>query len=130
MITSERGAAPESILGYADLFDTPQQAVIGTDESGAIVYWSRTATAMYGWKEPEVLGRNILDVTPTNASRETADEIMSHLRRGRSWTGIFNVRHRDGSELTVEVRDLPVRDGAGRLVGIVGVSSIVGSRPD
>jgi PAS domain S-box-containing protein len=118
-----RFSVPDSIAGHARLFDTPGQAVIGTTRQGEIVYWSGTAAEIYGWSAEEVLGRNVLDVTPASTSREMASEIMARLAAGRSWSGRFRVRHRDGSELEVRVRDLPVRAPNGELVGIVGVST-------
>jgi PAS domain S-box-containing protein len=97
------------------------RAVIGTDVGGTIVYWNRVATDLYGWDEAEALGRNILDVTPTQTSIEEATSIMECLSRGEPWTGSFLVRRRDGRPLIVEVTDVPVRaDGA--MVGIVGYS--------
>jgi len=111
-----------TIFGYARLFDAPGQAVIATRVDGSIIYWSSGAAELYGWGEDEVLGLNILQVTPSEAGVEHADAIMSNLRAGRTWSGSFRVKHRDGSELVVQVRDLPVRDDSGVLIGVVGVS--------
>jgi PAS domain S-box-containing protein len=116
-------AAADAILAYARLFDTPRQAVIGTTVQGTIVYWSDGASHLYGWQEQDVLGMSIVDVTPADHSREEAEEIMTRLSRGQTWSGRFRVRRRDGSEIEVDVQDLPVRDTRGSLVGIVGVSS-------
>jgi PAS domain S-box-containing protein len=113
----------ERIVSRARLFDTPRQAVIATTASGTIIYWSRTAERLYGWAAAEAIGRDVLDVTPTAMSRDTAAALMNHLRTGRSWTGRFTVQRRDGSEFSAYVQDLPVLDDQGTLVGIVGVSS-------
>ncbi len=37
-------------------------AVVATGPDGVILLWNRGAEALYGWTEPEVLGRSILDV--------------------------------------------------------------------
>lgn len=115
--------AAEAVRAHAQLFDIPAQAVIATTIDGRIVYWSNAAARLYGWAEREVLGRDILDVTPTVMTREVAAQIMDELRAGRVWNGHFKVRGRDGLEFRASVRDVPVRDGTGNLVGIVGVSS-------
>jgi PAS domain S-box-containing protein len=71
--------------------------------------------------EAEALGRNILDVTPTQTSIEEATEIMECLSRGEPWSGSFLVRRQDGRPMIVDVTDVPVRaDGA--TVGIIGFS--------
>ncbi|MBA2671712.1 MAG: PAS domain S-box protein [Gemmatimonadetes bacterium] len=115
--------ASETIFGYARLFDAPGQAVIATDVSGAILYWSRAAALLYGWREEEVLGANVVDITPAVDMREDAEQIMERLRKGRGWSGEFTVQRRDGTQVQVNVRDLPVRNSVGELIGVVGVSA-------
>ncbi len=114
--------AEAAIRKAAELFDTEHQAVIGTLVAGAIVYWNPAAERLYGWTANEVMGRDIVEVTPSTPSREQAIALMNRLREGHSWTGRFRVRRRDGEEFEALVRDVPVLDAKGRLVGIVGVS--------
>ena len=88
-----------------------------------MLYWNRGAEQLYGWTEAEALGRSITDLTPAQLSRRDAERIMHDLLAGKSWSGDFNVHHRDGTALRVHVDDEPVmHDGA--VVGIVGVSSL------
>jgi PAS domain S-box-containing protein len=115
--------AVDMIRQVAELFDTERQAVIGTRLSGEIVYWNRAAERLYGWSTDEVRGRSIVDVTPSRPSREQARAIMSRLQMGHSWAGAFRVRDRGGAEFRAQVRDVPVLDARGDLVGIVGVST-------
>src|SRR5687768_17193111 len=114
----------ETIISrHAALFDTPRDAVIGTTVRGEIVYWNSGAEKIYGWNADEVLGRSIIEVTPSNGSREQAEAIMDRLRLGRSWTGSFRVRSRTGEEFNALVCDLPVRSPSGELIGFVGIST-------
>jgi PAS domain S-box-containing protein len=115
------------ILRHAATFDIPGQAVIATDADGRILLWNRAAEDLYGWRAEEVLGRSILEVTPTNLSREEATDIMRRLADGFTWSGNFHVQHRDGSTFHVRVMDMPVRGDAGELVGIIGISARTGS---
>lgn len=113
----------KTIRNTAELFDLEHQAVIGTHISGEIVYWNRAAEQLYGWSADEVLGRNIVEVTPSQPSREQAAAIMGRLQLGHSWSGAFLVRTRAGEEFEARVRDVPVQNARGDLVGIVGVSA-------
>lgn len=122
-IVMEERRMEEDIRRQAELFDTEQQAVIGTTLEGAIVYWNAAAERLYGWSADEVLGRNVVEVTPTSMLREEAEKIMQLLQSGRSWSGLFEVRSRSGEEFAVRVRDLPVTEAEGRLIGVVGISS-------
>ncbi len=97
--------------------------MIATDVSGTILYWSPAAALLYGWREEEVLGANVVDVTPAVEMRGDAERIMAGLRKGRAWSGEFTVQRRDGTQVLVNVRDLPVRNSVGKLIGVVGVSA-------
>ncbi|HEV3469101.1 MAG TPA: PAS domain S-box protein, partial [Pyrinomonadaceae bacterium] len=121
-LTARRRAEAE-VLFRARLLDTVEQAVIATDADGRITFWNRHAEKLYGWGAAEVLGRNVVEVTPADASREQAGEIMSCLSAGQTWSGEFLVRRRDGTAFPALVTDSPILDDAGRLVGVVGVSS-------
>ncbi|WP_447983983.1 response regulator [Nitrospira sp. Nam74] len=100
-----------------------QQAVIATEPDGTIIYWNRTAEALYGWTAQEALGHNILQVTPTKQSLDEGRKIMDQLCRGGSWSGQFAVQKKDGTEFVAVVNDHPLYDQEGRLIAIVGVSS-------
>jgi PAS domain S-box-containing protein len=51
-----------------------------------------------------------------------AKKIMNLLKQGKSWTGPFKLRRRNGTEFVAEVTDEPIRDSEGNLVGIIGIS--------
>lgn len=104
------------------ILDVVEQAVIVTDLAGCIHYWNPFAEALYGWSALEVIGRNIIDVTPTPMSQAQAADLMAHLQRGEKWSGDFLVQRRDGSTFWAQVIDSPIRDEHGRLTGIVGTS--------
>jgi PAS domain S-box-containing protein len=118
-----RKRAEESMRFQAHLLDTVEQAVIATDLEGRINYWNRYAEQLYGWPAEEAVGRSVLEVTPEEGEGAHAAEIMSHLVAGETWSGEFMVRRRDGTSFPALVTDTPIHDEAGRLVGVVGVST-------
>ncbi|HEX3558947.1 MAG TPA: PAS domain S-box protein [Pyrinomonadaceae bacterium] len=125
---TRRRRAEGSLRLQSQLLDTVEQAVIATDLAGKITYWNRHAEKLYGWAAREVLGRDIVEVTPAEASREQAAEIMSCLMSGKAWSGEFDVRRRDGTTFPASVTDTPIQDESGNLVGIVGVSADITER--
>ncbi|HKI53139.1 MAG TPA: PAS domain S-box protein [Anaerolineales bacterium] len=125
---SRRKAAEEKIAFQAKLLDAVSNAVIATDVQGRVIYWNPTAEKLYGWSASEALGRNIVDLTLKEQSREQAIEIMEELTRGRSWSGEFLVRRKDGGAFPAFVSDSPVLDNDGNLTGIIGVSSDITER--
>jgi PAS domain S-box-containing protein len=119
---TERRQAEEQINFQAHLLSVVGNAVIATDMQGQVTYWNPAAEKLYGWSAGEALGRQIVELTPANQTREQAQEIMSQLAQGRSWSGEFTVRRKDGSEFPAFVFDTPIVDADGRLTGIIGVS--------
>ena len=119
---SERKQAEQEISFQAHLLDAVEQAVIATDLEGKIIYWNSFAERLYGWSASEALAANIIDITPAASLREQAEEILSSLKRGESWSGEFMVRRRDGTEFPVMVTDSPIFNEQAELIGMVGVS--------
>ncbi len=119
---TERKKAEDSIRFQAHLLNTVEQSVIATDLSGHVIYWNQFAEKLYGWTVAEALGRKILELTLAVDAKETASEIMSQLQAGKSWSGEFLVRHKNGRVFPALVTDTPIYNKEGILVGIVGVS--------
>ncbi len=115
--------AEGGIRFQAKLLDAVGQAVIATDPEGKILYWNRAAEELYGWSEEEVMGRSIIEVTPSEDLVERAEEIMGELMAGRSWSGEFEVHRKDGTSFPAMVTDRPMHDEEGNLVAIIGVST-------
>jgi PAS domain S-box-containing protein len=120
---TERKRAEKQIRFQARLLDAVGQAIIATNPQGRIIYWNRAAQELYGWPKEEVMGRPIVEVTPSEEMLERAEEIMSELKAGRSWSGVFVVQRKDGSTFPAMVTDTPVHDEQGNLAGIIGVST-------
>ncbi|WP_204103020.1 MULTISPECIES: PAS domain S-box protein [Spirulina sp. CCY15215] len=118
----ERKQAQAALYFQARLLDMVEHAIIATDMSGTITYWNRGAQTLYGWLSEEVMGRNIMDVTPSDTTQKQAGEIMDSLYRGESWSGEFRVRRRDGREFPAMIMDSPIYNETGELIGIVGIS--------
>ena len=125
---TERKQAEVKTRFQADLLGAVGQAVIATDLEGRITYWNRSAQDLYGFSAEETMGRFVVDVIPSEAYRERAEEIMLQLRAGRSWSGEIEVRRKDGTTFPAMVTDTPVRDEQGNLVGIIGISTDITER--
>jgi len=107
----------------ARLLNAVGQAIVATDLKGNITYWNRAAEQLYGWQEAEVIGRNIVDVTPAETSQEQARGIMNRLIAGESWSGEFLAKRRDGTAFPAIVTDAPITNDKGEVIGIIGVST-------
>lgn len=110
-------------LFEANLLEFIDQSAIATDLEGFIFYWGSGAETLYGWKEEEVIERNVLDVLPTSLSRSEAEAAMALLRNARPWFGEIQVQDKSGNRFLAHVTDLPIRSSEGHLLGILGLSA-------
>ncbi|HYX31984.1 MAG TPA: PAS domain S-box protein [Oligoflexus sp.] len=111
------------LIFQSALLDSIGEAIIATDLEGSILYWNKAAEQIYGWEAKEVLGKNIITITPVEESRDLGLEIMAALQAGQSWSGEFIVRHRDGRRFPARVTNTCLRDSFGNLSTIIGISS-------
>jgi PAS domain S-box-containing protein len=111
-------------IGFqARLLNAVGQAIVATDTNGTIIYWNHAAEQLYGWSEAEVIGRNIVDVTPAETSKKQAAKKLNKLIAGESWSGEFVAKRRDGTPFLAIVTDAPITDDKGEIIGIIGVST-------
>ena len=117
-LKSRRGS-PRANLPHLNSVD---EAVIATDLEGKVVFWNSAAETLYGWSWQEVIGRPIVELLVPDSEQPHAVEIMKQLRQGKTWTGPFKLRRKNGTEFVGTVTDLPLRDIKGNLIGIIGRS--------
>jgi PAS domain S-box-containing protein len=116
--TSEAVVRAANAMDSSDALDS---AVIATDNSGTVLYWNEGAEKLFGWPSDDAVDRNIVDVMRGQQTASDAEAIMHQLLAGKTWSGSFLARHRDGALIRINVTDVPVKfDGS--VVGIVGVS--------
>ncbi len=119
----ERKLAEQRLRFEASLLETVGEAVIASDVEGRVTAWNRFAERLYGWSESEALGREIADLTPSDASRHEVEAIVTRVRAGETWRGEVELRRRDGSTFIGQVTETPIFDAHGEVVGAVSVSS-------
>lgn len=112
----------QDLTFYKQIFDAIGQAVVATDVNGVVLYWNRAAEDLYGWTEAEVLGKSVLEVTPSPEYMGVAASIMDKLMVGETWSGEFQVQKKDGTLFPAYVSDSPVFNPQGELIAVIGVS--------
>jgi PAS domain S-box-containing protein len=128
-IASNPAGAADAVRRAAQAHDADGAAVIATDISGTILFWNENATTLYGWRQPEVVGQNIMHVTPSTQSMGEAEQIMRQLAAGQTWSGTIVLRDKRGASMRTVVTDTPVVYN-GVIVGIVGISKKAGEDGD
>ncbi len=83
-------------------------AVVVIDQTGHIVSWNPAAENLFGYRQDEVIGRNIDDLVSDGAARTEATSLTRQAETGSTIHVITQRNRRDGSLVDVEVHAVPV----------------------
>jgi PAS domain S-box-containing protein len=105
---SARKCAEELLKRQADLLDQSHDAILELQTDGrGIVYWNRGAERLYGYTAAEAQGRRTHELLRTRAPIPIKD-IDTQVVHGKSWCGELTHTTRDGRDIVVESRIVPV----------------------
>jgi diguanylate cyclase (GGDEF)-like protein/PAS domain S-box-containing protein len=120
---SEQGDEPVT----AALLDEIDASVIATNMSGNVISWNSGAERLFGWTREETVGRSTRElVVPEDTS--AAERLLMELSRDGRWDGELDLRRKDGTPLTVYVRNRLLLDDDGMASAIVGVAVDISAR--
>jgi len=125
---SERKEHDAQINFQVSLLGSVGEATIATDLTGTVTYFNRAAEELYGWSIEEAIGHNILEINVPDIAQDKAAEIMKLLSAGKTWSGEFMVKRRDGTIFPAAVSNSPILDENGNVIGIIGISTDVTKR--
>ncbi|MEP7105086.1 MAG: PAS domain-containing protein, partial [Chloroflexota bacterium] len=105
-----------------DLLDLAHDAFIVTSVTGGTVsYWSRAATAIYGWTAREAAGRRINELLGTVFPVAEADIQRRTLETGL-WEGELIQSTKSGQTIVVRSRWAPRRDSHGNVLALLRIN--------
>ncbi|MDP4301791.1 PAS domain S-box protein [Leptothrix discophora] len=118
----------EALARLAAVVESSADAIVSKTLTGTITSWNAAATALFGHAADEVLGRSILMLVPPERIDEEND-LLARVRAGEAVRGHETERrHADGRYLHVAVTLSPIRDAAGRIVGVSKLARDIGDR--
>lgn len=105
----------------ADLIALAHDAIFVRTPEGVILSWNQGAEQLYGWTAEKAVGQVKYDLLQTRAplSREA---LKAALERDGRWEGQLNHVCRDGKLVTVDSRQVLVRDEAGHPTAILEIN--------
>jgi len=105
---------------FEDLVLNSPVSVVTLDNRHNIVSCNPAFERLYGYRQDEVVGRNLDELISTETSRSEAVAITQHVLKEGAVRSIGRRRRRDGTLVDVEVLGVPVRV-EGELVGLMGL---------
>jgi PAS domain S-box-containing protein len=95
------------------------EVTVITDPDGRIEYVNPAFERVTGYSRAEALGRIPAILKSGRQDRAFYDDLWSTIRAGRTWTGHFVNRRKDGALYEEDATISPVIDSAGRIVNFV-----------
>jgi len=113
---TERKNAEKTLLHYAALVESSDDAIIGKTLDGHITSWNRGAEMIFGYSRQETIGKHISILIPEDRQHEEPG-ILKKVRRGESVDHYQTIRRRkDGKLIDVSVTISPIRDPEGNTI--------------
>jgi two-component system cell cycle sensor histidine kinase/response regulator CckA len=98
-----------------------ENPIIGATREGIVTSWNPAAEKMYGYTSEEMIGTSAAVLTPQGAGSERAD-ILKRVQSGEAIENYESDRVRkDGTVVSVSVTTAPIRDEAGKVVGVSAI---------
>jgi hypothetical protein len=112
----------------AELVESAHDAIVGMDLEGRVTSWNTGAEEIYGYTREEALGRSIELLVPQDLI-DSSRPLFARVAAGEALKNLETVRRcKDGRRIRVRLTLSPVRDPAGRVVGISSIASDVTER--
>lgn len=96
-----------------------------TDASGIITYANQAFCDISGYSLSELLGKPHSIVRHNSVQNGTFQNLWATIKNGKSWSGEFENRKKDGSSYWVQATISPIFDDKGRLIEYIAIRNDV-----
>ncbi len=124
----ERLRASERSRRLSAIVESSDDIIIGGMLDGTIASWNRGAERAYGYSAEEVLGKPVSILCPPERKGEV-EALTERIKQGEMIEHFDTVRVRkDGKRIDVSISVSPVKDEAGRIIGIAAIGRDITER--
>jgi PAS domain S-box-containing protein len=125
---TERKRAEEAKFLMAAIVESSEDSIISVDFERTITTWNKGAERLYGYPADQALGKPLTMLTLPRDLEEVLTNI-DKIRRGEAVEPFETVRvQKDGQHLYLAVVLSPVKDAAGRIIGVSTVARDITER--
>ncbi len=124
---SDRKRNDQMLKEQAELINIATDAFLVRDLDNRLLFWSRGAEHIYGWRAEEVLGRNVASLLDPKTPLQVQEAWQTVLNLGE-WQGKV-LKHTKAKDIrTIESRWTLVRDSAGHPKAVLSVDTDITER--
>ncbi|HEX8964488.1 MAG TPA: PAS domain S-box protein [Rhodocyclaceae bacterium] len=126
-VTASRQAR-EEVQKLSQAVEQSPESVVITDLEGRIEYVNPAFAWVTGYDREEAIGRKPSMLQSGRTPGATYTSLWAALREGRTWTGEFHNRRKDGIEYTERAIVSPLRNAAGEVTHYLAIKADVTER--
>ena len=125
---TQRKQAEIALNRLAAIVEFSDDAIIGKDLNGIITSWNNGAEKIFGYSAREMVGSSIMRLIPS-VRRDEEKQILARIKRGEGMRHFETLRRtKDGRLINVSVTISPIKDAAGKIVGVSKVARDISQR--
>jgi PAS domain S-box-containing protein len=113
---TERLEAEADIATLRAIVDAAEEAIVGVDRRGDILFFSPSAERLYGWRANEVIGQPVT-LLISDQDRHLLPEVRGALLAGETVRREGLARRKDGTHVEAELNASPIMGPDGRMQG-------------
>jgi PAS domain S-box-containing protein len=120
---TEQKEAEDRQRFQAQLLDSVRESVMALNTEGNVIFWGRGAEELFGYSQDEALNRQMTSLIypPSAGGMKEWRRIRDHVFEGRWWNKQVTRRKKDGSDFCADVAAAPIRDEAGKPIGLIAI---------
>jgi len=123
---TERKRTEEMLLLIKDAVEGSSDAISIGDSQGNLFYQNEAFTRLFGYTLEELKASRMMQTL--YADKGIARNIFLTAMQGGSWNGEIETITKDGRKLNILLRANAIKDGTGKIVGLVGVNTDITER--
>ena len=118
---TDRRRTEERLALLSRALEQSAELVVITDPDGRIEYVNPAFERVTGWRAAEVIGQTPAVLKSGQHPPEVYADLWTRVTAGRTWTGQFRNRRKDGTLFLADVVISAVRGADGGIINLVGV---------
>ncbi len=124
----ERKRAEEALIELGAIVASSDEAIVGMNLDGTITSWNRGAQKVFGYSAEEIMGETIAILFPPDRLNEFSD-ILEKITLGESIQNDETIRiKKNGDLIHVSLTISPIKDAAGKVVGVSSINRDITAR--
>jgi PAS domain S-box-containing protein len=128
-ITAQKRLEDEQAL-FALIVNSSDDAILSKDLNGIITSWNLGAEKLFGYREAEIVGKNVSMLIPPDRLDEEP-QIIKRIRRGERIDHYETKRLRkDGTSILISLTVSPIRDNHGNIIGASKIARDISERQE